>query len=75
MMVRRRASSAMSDSVVFHAQRSGDYFRMVKIESKSEIPILDEAKFFDISLLGNFPDFDRAKSNILDFNSILTAPK
>ena len=57
------------------AQRGGDYFRMVKIESKSESPILDEAKSFAISLLGNSPDFDEAKSNILDFDSILTAPK
>ncbi len=34
---------------------------MVKIKSKSEIAILGEAKAWDISLLGNSPDFDCGK--------------
>ncbi len=36
----------------------GLFLGVVKIESKSEIPILGKAKSFDISLLGNSPDFD-----------------
>ncbi len=39
-------------------QVGGNYFRVVKIESKSEITILGEAKSLDISFLGNPPDFD-----------------
>ncbi len=44
-----------------HPQLEGDYLWMVKIESKSEMPILGEVKSFDISLLDNSPDFDRGK--------------
>ncbi len=39
-------------------QLGGDYLWMVKIESKSEMPILGKAKSFDKSLLGNSADFD-----------------
>ncbi len=41
-----------------YTQLGGDYLWMVIIESKSEMPILGEVKSFDISLLGNSPDFD-----------------
>ncbi|KAK0216507.1 hypothetical protein EDD85DRAFT_995570 [Armillaria nabsnona] len=40
------------------SQLGGDYLWIVKIKSKSEMPILSEAKSFDISLLGNSPGFD-----------------
>ncbi|PBK86119.1 hypothetical protein ARMGADRAFT_1035846 [Armillaria gallica] len=51
-------SKHSNDDKKQNTQLGGQLFVDGQIESKSEMPILGETKSFDISLLGNSPDFD-----------------